>query len=100
MKIYKVIEKNIYADGKSIDIDVQVFTKESLAKECLKKLAKEDKKYFDDIEDYSIYQDGESYTRKVENNEFNNGYEIWIEEDTLREEKIKDKSDEYEIDTK
>lgn len=97
-KIYKVIKKSIYMEAGESSVSVKVFEDEKLAREYLKKEIIHAKQDVEDLTDYCVEEDENSYERYLDGYASQDSIAIWLEEDVICKELEKDKELENDYD--
>lgn len=96
IKIYKVMERSIYAEEGEEYARVKVFTNKENALEYLKRSIEYAKQDIEDLSDYCIEETEESYERYLDGYAMEDCISIYLEEDVLYEGKFIEKDSEYE----
>ena len=107
MKFYRVIYKSVYLEEGESRVDVVTFLNKDLAISYLKRQIRFAKQDVEDLEDYCVEEDEESYQRYLDGRIAEDEVSIWLEEadfyDEIElktrqlEQKENDKENDYEM---
>lgn len=88
MKIYRVIYSSIYVEDAENLVMVKTFLDKDLALGYMKKEIEEIKKQVDDLEDYCVEENENSYERYLNGRSMEDSVAIWLEEDNTYDELV------------